>query len=217
MGGFGSGRRRGDRLTTCESVDSIDVREWHHSGFLAPGRSFKWTWMVGDESSGEVTVLAETDAVVLEYQVWSPSQAEWKPVQQRVPVEWTTCRFGGTRPWFRCPLCVEERACSSRALKLYVVGAVVACRRCCGFSYDSQYVVPRYRKLRQARRIRARLGDDGNLFEPFPPRPKWMRWYTYMKLFNRYEDATGISNEVMAAQTQRMSRSLSAGTRGQAA
>jgi hypothetical protein len=164
--------------------------------------------MVGDKPTGEISVLVETDAVVLEYQVWSPPDAEWKLVQQRVTVEWTACRFGGKRPWFRCPHCVEEHAYGSRALKLYVVGALVACRRCCGFSYDSQYVAPRYRKLRHARRIRAQLGDDGNLFMPFPARPKWMRWQTYIKLFDRYEDAIGISNEVTAAQTQRISRSL---------
>lgn len=163
--------------------------------------------MVGDEPTSEITVRTEPDAVVLEYQVLSPSQAEWQSIEQRVSIEWTACRFGGKRPWFRCPLCVEQQACGSRALKLYFAGSIVACRRCCGFSYDSQYVAPRYRKLRLARRIRALLGDAGNLFMPFPPRPKWMRWYTYMKLFNLYEDAIGISNEAVAAQTQRISRS----------
>ena len=27
---------------------------------------------------------------------------EWQSVQQRVPVRWTPCRFGGERPWFVC-------------------------------------------------------------------------------------------------------------------
>ena len=31
-------------------------------------------------------------------------ETEWKSTEQRVPILWTACHFGGRRPWFRCPV-----------------------------------------------------------------------------------------------------------------
>jgi hypothetical protein len=56
---YGSGR------STCESCKSIDVRHWHRAGRLRPGQYFSWSWTCGGEPSGNISVRAEQDAVVL--------------------------------------------------------------------------------------------------------------------------------------------------------
>jgi hypothetical protein len=52
--------------------------------------------------AGSINVSTERDAVVLTYRT-SPSWSnEWKSINQRVPITWTDCHFGGRRPWFVC-------------------------------------------------------------------------------------------------------------------
>ena len=43
----------------------------------------------------------EADAVVLFYRARS-FLAGWKSIEQRIPITWTNCHFGGRRPWFVC-------------------------------------------------------------------------------------------------------------------
>jgi hypothetical protein len=38
------------------------------------------------------------------------------------------------------------------------------------------------RQLQRARSIRVKLGGSGSLYDPFPPKPKWMRETTYFYL-----------------------------------
>ena len=35
--------------------------------------------------------------------------AEWKSIEQRVPITWTNCHFGGRRPWFVCSVRAKAR------------------------------------------------------------------------------------------------------------
>jgi len=87
---------------TCESCISIDVRRWHREGRLDPGLSFSSSWIRGGELSASIDVHAETDAVVLMYRARGWGDGEWKPLEQRIPIIWTACHFGGHRPWFVC-------------------------------------------------------------------------------------------------------------------
>jgi hypothetical protein len=87
----------------CEHNKSIDVRCWHRQGRLTrAGQQFSWSWTSGGDPSGTINVRAWADAVVLSFQTRSFLAAGWKPVEQRVPVTWTNCHFGGRRPWFTC-------------------------------------------------------------------------------------------------------------------
>ena len=81
---------------TCELYKSIDVRRWHREGRLHAGQQFPWSWTSGREPSGNINVRAEVDAVVLIYRVRS-FLAGWKSIEQRVPITWTNCHFGGRR------------------------------------------------------------------------------------------------------------------------
>ncbi len=91
----------------------------------------------------------------------------------RVAVDRTPCTFGGHRHWFLCPLC--ERRCAV----LYRSG----CRLCVGAHYRSESLSPKNRRLRKAIKRRSLLGQgEGGLLRPFPTKPKWMRWKTYLEL-----------------------------------
>jgi hypothetical protein len=75
-----------------------------------------------------------------------------KSVEQRVPLVWTRCHFGGQRPWFRCSASIAGRPCGIRAAELYLRDdSIFACRQCCGLAYATQLEIPRRRGLSRAR------------------------------------------------------------------
>src|SRR6516225_4389365 len=94
-----SATRVNARLPSCIS---IDARRWQRQGRLCPGLSFSCSWNWGEEQFGSINVRTKTDAVVLMYRARSWGDADWKSVEQRVPITWTACRLGGHRPWFVC-------------------------------------------------------------------------------------------------------------------
>ena len=99
-----------------------------------------------------------------------------------MPLVWTRCHLGGTRPWFRCSASVGGRPCGRRVAKLYLRGHVFACRQCCGLAYASQQEIPRHRAISRVQKIRLRLGGSPNLHERFPKRPRGMHRWTYYRL-----------------------------------
>jgi hypothetical protein len=118
---------------TCESCKSIDVRRWQRQGFLREGEGLRC-----DELTGNIRVRTERDAVVLSYRVRGLLDAVWKSIEQRVPLTWTACHFGGKRPWFVCSVCANGRYCGRRVAVLYLAGDSFACRQCYGLAYESQ-------------------------------------------------------------------------------
>jgi hypothetical protein len=92
-----------------------------------------------------------------------------------VPFTFTPTKFGGRRAWFRCPGC--QQGCRV----LYGTNSL-RCRKCRDLKYASQYEMPAFRFLNRARRIRSRMGEPGVSGGPFPPKPRHMRWRTYLRL-----------------------------------
>jgi hypothetical protein len=92
-----------------------------------------------------------------------------------VPFVFTPTQFGGWRTWFQCPGC--RRGCRV----LYGFNCL-RCRKCRGLKYQSQYARPAFRLLDRAYKIRRRLGKAGSSGEPLPPKPRYMRWRTYLRL-----------------------------------
>jgi hypothetical protein len=123
--------------------------------------------------------LVEADAVVLIYRVRSLLTAEWKSVEQRVPITWTNCHFGGRRPWFVCSVRANGRYCGRRVAVLYGAGELFACRHCHQLAYESQHEDPFIRSLKRSQKIRMRLGGGGDPFSPFPEKPRGMWRRTY--------------------------------------
>ena len=127
----------------------------------------------------------ETDAVILMFKPRGTESNGLKSVEQRVPLVWTRCHFGGARPWFRCVAYLGGRACGRRVAKLYLRGHVFACRQCYGLAYASQSENPRYRAISRVQKIRMRLGGSANLLERFPKKPRGMHRTTYYRLLHK--------------------------------
>jgi hypothetical protein len=175
------------RRPTCESCLSIDVRQWHRQGLLRPvGQRFSYSWTRDGKPSGSIDVRTAADAVILT----SEGSIERKSIEERVPLVWTKCHFGGARPWFRCSASVGGRPCGRRVAKLYLRDApVFACRHCCGLVFASQQEIPRHRAISRAQKLRMQLGGGPSLLDPFPGKPSRMHWRTFYKLFNRAAEA----------------------------
>ena len=193
--------------TTCESCISIDVRRWHREGVLRAGQHFSCSWTRGGEPSGRINVCSESNAMVLSYRARSRGASEWKPIEQRVPITWTACHFGGRRPWFVCSVNSNARYCGRRAAVLYCAHELFACRRCYRLHYESQQETTMQRGVFKAQKIRMRLGGTVNLFEPFPEKPKQMHWRSYLRLRARAEAAEHYSNELTLQWLNRLHRS----------
>jgi hypothetical protein len=175
-------RLRRGRLT-CEMCLSIDVRRWQREGRLRAGQCFPYSWNHGGEPVGSISVRTEDNTVVLSFRSCPREGTEWESIEQRVPIVWTECHFGGRRPWFRCTATANGEYCGRRAARLYVGGsAVFACRQCHDLAFASQLEPVGFRRLGRARKIRVRLGAAPDLFGPFPAKPKGMHWRTYNRL-----------------------------------
>ena len=84
---------------TTEGCMAIDVRSWHREGRLRPGQCFahSLTWMW--EPTEEIGVLTKADAVVLMFRARSWGGECGPTIKQRIPIVWTPCTLGGSRPW----------------------------------------------------------------------------------------------------------------------
>jgi hypothetical protein len=178
---------------TCGSCKSIDIRCWYREGQLVAGHSFRWSWTCLGEPSGTISVRVVEDAIVLIYRARALLAAEWKPIEQRVPITWTNCHFGGQRPWFTCCARANGRYCGRRVAVLYAAGALFACRRCYNLAYESQQSSPALRSLSRSLKIRVRLGGSPDLSGPFPEKPRGMHWRTYLRLRKRCEAAQAMA------------------------
>lgn len=187
MGGMGSGRRNQSGKNATDDYRSLDVRRWQRDGFLTPGRAFSWQWTRNGEAVASIQVRTESDRVILSYRQRS-SGGEWKDENYPVRLDWSPCTYGGQRAWFLCP----AAGCGRRVAILYG-GGIFACRHCYRLAYPSQRETADDRALRQAQNIRKRLGGTANMMEPFPPKPKGMRWRTYARLADQERRHTQVS------------------------
>ena len=188
MGGCGIGRFRSSNRHATSSYCQIDVRRWQREGSLQPGKYFALEWKRGSELVAAVSVRTEADQVVLSYQHLSYDDSR-TDLEYAVRLEWTPCRYGGSRAWFLCP----AGGCGGRVAILYLGGAVFACRHCYGLTYQSQRETPYMRAIHQAQAIRIKLGGSANLHEPFPWKPEGMRSSTYQRLRRQAEEAESRS------------------------
>jgi hypothetical protein len=138
MGGYGSTRWgwRSTRATTDE-FPALDVRALARRGYfsIGPGETAKGVeiWTSRGSVVGQISVEyrgADSQIVTLEYRVRRAAE-DWRAIQERVGLDRTRCKFGGSRPWFVCPGCRIRRAV------LFCVGGVFRCRVCHDLAYRS--------------------------------------------------------------------------------
>jgi hypothetical protein len=164
-----------------ESCRSIDVNELHKAGCLRPGWSGIWKWTRDSKLVAWILLRAEAGHIVLSYR-YRHNGGEWQDVREHIPIEYVSCRFGGRRPYFRCPGVRSGSTCGRRAAKVFAAGRYFLCRHCYHLGYESQRERVGDRARRRSQKIRIRLGGSPNMMLPFPDKPKGMHWSTYARL-----------------------------------
>jgi hypothetical protein len=138
--------------------------------------SWRWSWTHSDEPAGNITVASRETAIELRYR-WTPSWGDPQQKSYTVPLDRTPCRYGGSRPWFRCPWC-----CRRVAVVYGLSGdGYFGCRHCLRLAYMSEAESTLERLWRRQRKLEARIGED---YE----RPKGMRTRTYDRIIGQIND-----------------------------
>jgi len=209
------------RKWTVEECHMLDVSSLHRKGFLQHGKSGTWIWSRDGEQVGGIGLRMEGGALVLRYSITQRDEQK-RDYYYRVPVAWTACNYGGSRPWFVCPGVVSGVACNRRVAKLYTPpnGDLFLCRHCWNLSYVSRRESRPRRVLRKIQKIYWRLGVEWWLSGPFPWQPKGMHSRTYTQLLNKARELESTfcvlirrkyepmirRSERMAEQLERMAR-----------
>lgn len=175
MGGTKSGRRGGSACT--DDMRSLDVRSLHREGLLTPGNTFGRSWMRHGETIAGILISVYEDRALLSYwQSWRGSP--WAECSNTVMLKWTSCHFGGKRPWWECPFCAR------RVALLYSGRGSYACRRCFQLAYRCQRETEEDLASRRANKIRDRLNWPRGILNPTGDKPKGMHWDTYYRLLH---------------------------------
>ncbi len=186
MGGPGSGQwyRWGKKDTTA-GANALDVRTLYRKGLLRPSWTFTSRWWRGDNEANASNIggaVLSHDQVLLRYRQRAGG-GEWEDVEEKVSLDWTSCTYGGERPWWLCP------HCGRRVAVLYGPGRYFLCRHCYGLAYESQQENLASRLLSKAQAIRERLGGHAGMQWPFPEKPRGMHWRTYGRLRAEHDQA----------------------------
>ena len=182
MGGPGSGRHRhSDAKSTTDDYRSLDVRFLAREGMLMPGHSGSVSWTRNGEAVASIVVRCEEDHVILTYRHRCGGD-DWTDEEYPVRFARTPCHLGGSRPWFICP----AKGCGRRVAILYG-GGIFACRHCYRLAHASSREDASGRAMRQADRLRARLGWESGIANPKGGKPKWMRWRTFESLAAQHD------------------------------
>ena len=122
-----------------------------------------------------------------------------RSVDQAIDLVAEERNFGGVQWYFRCPV---------RGTRASILWKLPGAERFCSrqsldgqAAYHSQFVGEGRRAQIGKRRIRSRLGGDGNgpcdWYLP-PPKPKWMRWPTYWRHIDKYHEYDGTVLNALA-------------------
>jgi hypothetical protein len=164
----------------------IDIQRWHRKKLLEPGKVFIQEWKNTDLSVISINVEVKQDLLVLRYgaRPLGDQSKQRNDIQERVGLSFSSCNYGGRRPWFICPM----PECDRRVTVLYLEGMNFICRVCASLTYECRRLDQRNRALLHTRKIRTRLGGNLTVTDPFPERPKGMHWTTYNLLKTKVEE-----------------------------
>lgn len=171
----------------------MDVHYLQRNGMLSSGRSFVLNWICNGEKVASINVMAGADRVTLDYR-HQRNGGKWKSQNYPVRIEWTPCNYGGARAWFICP----AQGCGRRVAKLYLGGAIFACRHCYRLAYSSQRENLDDRATRRADKIRDRLEWEPGILNGNGIKPKGMHWRTYQRLTIEHDALVDFSLNYMA-------------------
>lgn len=172
MGGPGSGR--GIRWTKayCEDYLKLDIRKIARAGALKPHQWFNLQWTRRGGRTSDINISVKDRLTVELSYTARDDNGNRVQIEDGIEVSWSSCKYGGERPWWICP------GCCKRVAVLYG-GKYFRCRKCHGLAYGSQSETKLDRMMHRLQARRIKLGADGNMFDAFPPRPKGMHKRTY--------------------------------------
>ncbi len=98
-----------------------------------------------------------------------------------IPIESTSCNYGGKRHWFLCP----NPKCNKRVKILYLCNMLFLCRNCLRLGYSSQVREPHMRYLYMKDKIEELLKRKGG---DVYTRPRYMHQKTFDELRDKYWD-----------------------------
>jgi hypothetical protein len=165
-GGARYGAGRPAYKVKAEYVARVDIRVWSKRGLLSDSERRTWSWSRGDERAGSISFSVSEHSINLIYSI------NGKDASQRICRVSTLCHYGGSRPWFCCPVC------QSKSALLYLRAGRFACRRCQRVSYRTQSGTSHDRLCRLYHQLAAKI-ESG--------KPKWQRWATFNRLEDRFE------------------------------
>jgi len=151
----------------AEHCRQLDVRRWQLEGLLRPGSGGGWQWTNAEtgELRASISYRVCAGAVTLDYAI------DGRPCSQNIPLRYTACTYGGTRPWFICPVRGE------RVAVLYLRAGRFACRQCQRVAYASQSADAIDRVWRRQHKAENKLGENWR-------RPKGMHQTTHRRLLS---------------------------------
>ena len=161
-GGWRFGAGRPGYRGKAEQCFRVDVRWLRRNGYLRSSGG-TLTYSVGGEQVGQIGYRIRDGAITLSYAL------NGQPKEQRVPLTYTACNYGGRRAWLACP------HCSRRCEVLYCRRGGFYCRTCAHVSYESQSEDSIGRSWRVQAKAEAKLGEHWR-------RPKGMHRRTYERL-----------------------------------
>jgi len=179
MGGLGSGGSNRRWRGAAEGYRRLSANTMQQRGVFQEGWSGRWGWSAGDETTSWIWVYGGPDEIRLNFN-FRQGGDDWKAVDQTVILTRVAKPFGNSQPYFFCP------QCGRRALHLYGSQPRFLCRTCSALTHASSRERSSDRALRQARKIRRRLGAESGFDYP-AFRPKHMRQATYDQLYERLQ------------------------------
>ena len=207
MGGYDSTRWNGEMVRTpTDPLLCLDVRWLHRLGALAPGAVCRPQWTRGERPAGSIVTIRDPqrECLHLDYRTQTLG-GPWTAVQETIALVWTSCHFGGERPWFGCP------GCGSRRAVLFAVGGRFRCRACHRLAYSSTREDAADRSRRRLTVLRTKLGS--RYAQPvwtIPPRPTGMHHATYARLVWRIARELGCYDDLADAELARIGRRVAA-------
>lgn len=191
MGGIGSGR------SCWRSKNFVEETRFITSGWVKAHlqtlskRPLQVNWHQGKESLGNAGVsLVNHNQLCIQYKYRRSCEGDWSTVTEFIPLQFSACRYGGSRLWFICPKCGKRVA-------IIYVDTVVACRSCLGLRYQSEYEDDISRLQSKVRKIFDRIGHDY-------ARPKGMHHKTYECLLSKAIELQIRQDKLIEAKFQKI-------------
>lgn len=176
MGGINSGTwYRWGKDTTWEQVSRLSISFVRQRGYLSSDTSGRISWNIGGEPVGSISICSEGGGLRLNYRYRLHGE-EWESVSQRINIQYTSCNYGGERPWFTCGGCLK------RVGVLGLSGKYFRCRSCCGLAHASSNESKFDRAIRKRDKCAKKVLNEYECLE----KPKFMHRKTFDKLTNKY-------------------------------